>query len=197
MSVEGSPALVEFVDKALERNNAGEGETILLALVAGRVGYERIVDLPSGCPSLLRLLDDRDAATRWLHSVVKAHHKRMLALGPFVCSACGKPATTMQLTPQVYATAPKPFVLVSPAEPLCGDGTCQSKFLDETTKAQSAAWGAETRKEIQGHLCAVCGKTQSAMMRCSRCRTVEYCSAACQKQDWPQHKQHCAAPASK
>lgn len=37
--------------------------------------------------------------------------------------------------------------------------------------------------------CHVCS-TQT-IQRCSKCKQVFYCSAACQKQDWPAHKQIC------
>jgi hypothetical protein len=29
------------------------------------------------------------------------------------------------------------------------------------------------------------------MKRCAGCRAVVYCSRECQKEDWPDHKQHC------
>ena len=29
------------------------------------------------------------------------------------------------------------------------------------------------------------------LLACGRCREVEYCSPACQKKDWPQHKRVC------
>ncbi|PIL28923.1 hypothetical protein GSI_08970 [Ganoderma sinense ZZ0214-1] len=37
--------------------------------------------------------------------------------------------------------------------------------------------------------CAVCGKERKS--RCSQCQSVSYCSVACQKADWPTHKQTC------
>lgn len=41
----------------------------------------------------------------------------------------------------------------------------------------------------QQHVCGVCGKV--ATLRCSRCKAVWYCAAACQKAHWPTHKQSC------
>ncbi|KAL8594793.1 hypothetical protein ACOMHN_047511 [Nucella lapillus] len=41
--------------------------------------------------------------------------------------------------------------------------------------------------------CAECGKRgeTSALKRCSRCKTVRYCSTHCQSRDWPRHKVTC------
>ena len=38
--------------------------------------------------------------------------------------------------------------------------------------------------------CSVCGKA-GATARCSRCRAVVYCGAACQRKDWKRHKKTC------
>ena len=39
-------------------------------------------------------------------------------------------------------------------------------------------------------LCAVCGK--NAPLRCSKCKSVSYCSRVCQEADWKQaHKRAC------
>jgi len=40
------------------------------------------------------------------------------------------------------------------------------------------------------HQCAVCEK--AATKQCSRCKDEVYCSRACQKRDWPKHKQTCS-----
>ena len=41
--------------------------------------------------------------------------------------------------------------------------------------------------------CATCGKhqTQLQLKKCGRCKAVFYCSVACQKNDWKQHKTEC------
>ncbi|THV02686.1 hypothetical protein K435DRAFT_716600 [Dendrothele bispora CBS 962.96] len=46
--------------------------------------------------------------------------------------------------------------------------------------------------------CAACFKddTQSPLSRCSKCQSIVYCSAACQKTDWGKHKSLCKAIAS-
>jgi hypothetical protein len=39
--------------------------------------------------------------------------------------------------------------------------------------------------------CNTCGKNNSKLLRCGRCKQVYYCSAACQKKDWRDHKHVC------
>eukprot|EP00290_Baffinella_frigidus_P001591 CAMPEP_0180187658 /NCGR_PEP_ID=MMETSP0986-20121125/43664_1 /TAXON_ID=697907 /ORGANISM="non described non described, Strain CCMP2293" /LENGTH=199 /DNA_ID=CAMNT_0022141803 /DNA_START=131 /DNA_END=729 /DNA_ORIENTATION=- len=40
--------------------------------------------------------------------------------------------------------------------------------------------------------CAVCGVRNEVMKRCTRCRSVFYCSRPCQVSDWTKHKFLCA-----
>ena len=44
--------------------------------------------------------------------------------------------------------------------------------------------------------CSGCGKASSTHSACSRCRTVRYCEAACQRKHWVEHKQYCKDLAS-
>ena len=46
--------------------------------------------------------------------------------------------------------------------------------------------------------CACCEEKRADVrfLACGRCKTTFYCSAACQKQDWPQHKQTCQPPST-
>jgi hypothetical protein len=43
--------------------------------------------------------------------------------------------------------------------------------------------------------CAACGVVPLKPMRCARCRAASYCSAACQRAAWPEHKLLCAPAA--
>lgn len=43
-------------------------------------------------------------------------------------------------------------------------------------------------------VCHQCKVSSSALMRCSRCRTVWYCTPGCQKQDWDSHRPNCVVP---
>lgn len=42
--------------------------------------------------------------------------------------------------------------------------------------------------------CACCGKTSLQLMKCGRCLSASYCSRACQKRDWPKHKESGCLP---
>ena len=48
--------------------------------------------------------------------------------------------------------------------------------------------------EAPGEVCAACGATPRKLLRCSRCKQVWYCSTACQKRHWKQHKPGCGKP---
>ncbi len=39
--------------------------------------------------------------------------------------------------------------------------------------------------------CFSCKKETSNLKKCGKCKSVSYCSRACQKQDWSTHKQFC------
>lgn len=39
--------------------------------------------------------------------------------------------------------------------------------------------------------CRQCGATDKKLLKCARCHFERYCSSACQKKDWPRHKQLC------
>lgn len=45
-------------------------------------------------------------------------------------------------------------------------------------------------KEEKREGCYNCGK-DGQLLRCSRCKTASYCTAACQKADWKRHKPEC------
>jgi MYND finger len=45
-------------------------------------------------------------------------------------------------------------------------------------------------------VCHKCGKVAATMKRCTGCHLVSYCSAACQKTSWKDHKASCKAMAA-
>ena len=53
----------------------------------------------------------------------------------------------------------------------------------------STTWIAAMSESPSFGICNSCGK--SAGLLCSKCKIVCYCSFACQKKDWSEHKQKC------
>ena len=51
---------------------------------------------------------------------------------------------------------------------------------------------ADSERNRTHKLCAVCRAPATAF--CGRCKTTPYCSAACQRSQWPLHKPYCATP---
>ena len=46
-------------------------------------------------------------------------------------------------------------------------------------------------KQVHLQKCASCSKSYKTLKRCGRCKKVKYCSVACQKDDWKNHKTQC------
>jgi hypothetical protein len=44
-----------------------------------------------------------------------------------------------------------------------------------------------------GRFCATCGTRDGTLFRCSSCKTIRYCSKACQTAGWKRHKVACRA----
>ena len=75
---------------------------------------------------------------------------------------------------------------------------CQKK--DWKSHKQCCGKGGEAQKGQDtgdGHssssceACESCGKTGEKLLKCGTCISVRYCSAACQKGDWENHKKYC------
>jgi hypothetical protein len=64
---------------------------------------------------------------------------------------------------------------------------------EEVVRARVA--NVETDAELSG-ACAGCGAAKGARHRCAACRAVVYCSKACQKAHWKEHRGPCAAAAA-
>ena len=65
-----------------------------------------------------------------------------------------------------------------------------------TTRAEEWVHDAEDWREVteaERRLCDRCGQSSGAMRKCGQCRKVHYCSAACQKEAWTDHKRVCVA----
>ena len=54
----------------------------------------------------------------------------------------------------------------------------------------------EKRRQKGDLRCALCGRVEGELLKCSRCKKANYCNPAvraCQKLDWPHHKKTCKA----
>ena len=72
----------------------------------------------------------------------------------------------------------------------------------QPTEAQATLTAHKTANLIESFIkeleqpqhCIVCGYCKKAvkqMKRCSGCQATQYCSVACQKADWPSHREIC------
>jgi hypothetical protein len=82
--------------------------------------------------------------------------------------------------------------------------------LERTARARLSRRSAQRRaagvwRRLRPHAsqagaCAACGSSSGAsdapLKTCSRCQSVKYCSALCQRTHWPAHKASCAAAAA-
>lgn len=79
----------------------------------------------------------------------------------------------------------------------CGEGPSQGHTQGEREEGghQHDQDGHCSRRPPAAGCCAACGAPPAAaagvLKRCSGCRSVRYCSAACQAQHWPLHKAEC------
>ena len=88
---------------------------------------------------------------------------------------------------------------------------CAANGRVEYTSSESSGWRVLAKSDFErGNVCATnsplacvvlhhgvssrcsrCFSKSSALMKCSRCHYVCYCSSLCQKSDWAQHKGEC------
>jgi hypothetical protein len=57
--------------------------------------------------------------------------------------------------------------------------------------------GPQPKRELPLRTCAACGKQALQMLQCSRCKAAFYCTAACQKRHWREHRAACGAAAAR
>ncbi|OSC99685.1 hypothetical protein PYCCODRAFT_1394711 [Trametes coccinea BRFM310] len=100
------------------------------------------------------------------------------------------------IAPYVTRIALSPLFAVSYLEPVIDASTFNSELESSTQAAQTARSlptssfdrPASASKEER---CNKCSKKGDDLLRCSRCKTVFYCSQGCQRADWMSHKAVC------
>ena len=176
--------------------------TVEIALQADDFTGNRLehVCVRSAPARLFPQLFDRAAAggkelQAYLFDTVNALWNDVMLARPWVCVACRGAVLTLATKMGFQQPAEDPqhvMRIIIKAAPICGQQPClrqaEEKVFPEykTDKAQ----GSESVKA-----CNRCGMWDTAVLKnlkkCSRCKAVSYCSRACQKQDWPQHKLTC------
>lgn len=135
-------------------------------------------------------------------------HNDVMAKVSHPCIKCGKPVKDTIKSPMVYLHLPEPIVIIM-AMPSCAGQICDAQILNdmEGTIGQAYANGgiadggaAGDGKGLPGSVggyanCDVCGKPASK--RCAGCGSALYCSRACQKSAWRNHKSLCSILKSK
>ncbi|KAJ5628521.1 hypothetical protein N7490_010749 [Penicillium lividum] len=87
--------------------------------------------------------------------------------------------------------------LADPEEKTTADA-CWRRFYNDLAAATMGIPEDQFAGNVN-KVCRVCGFTPSLdtpLLRCARCTGVSYCSKACQKADWSEHKVKCKAPAA-
>ena len=125
---------------------------------------------------------------RW----VSEHTTELLRKAPFMC-LCQHPATRLVHHTALYLHLSEPRVADLP-QPICHREAC-----DIAAKQQWQTLMQEMQQELyttfpQSFACQHCGAS-SGLQKCGRCSVIAYCSKACQRADWPQHKRACRAAA--
>jgi hypothetical protein len=70
--------------------------------------------------------------------------------------------------------------------PTCDTSTAEGSRASKQLCAPSAVTAADATKQ-----CAVCGGQPEALLLCSGCMGVKYCSAECQRAHWKRHRTEC------
>jgi protein-L-isoaspartate O-methyltransferase len=73
-----------------------------------------------------------------------------------------------------------------------GDGDESSAVAEGSSAAGTVGAAAGAAEEMPARACLQCAAPLSCF-RCPRCRSVDYCSAACARVHWPEHRNKCSS----
>jgi len=128
---------------------------------------------------------DPPSVTKQAESIIPASAKRCCQCG----NAAAKPWPYFTLM-GATSTENQMFYIAYACH---GVAACKQKAIARVNETQKQfATTVAGGKARAG--CTQCLKPVDKEMRCGRCKLVIYCSAACQKAHWPDHKGYCAAP---
>jgi hypothetical protein len=107
-------------------------------------------------------------------------------------------ALALQVTPIIADAADRGTVLEKAAAKRLHAGISQLMAAsNDTVEEGGCMWLHGYCKFLQQRhlgevLCVRCGEPgATGMLRCSKCKSVRYCSRECQRSDWKQHKERC------
>ncbi len=135
--------------------------------------------------------DNQQRVCNYMKYLVSKYKADILACKPFQCVACGTRATTMVDNFAVIPDEDKPEI-TSHWIPVCARERCglQAKRQGQEGKQLNLPISQGAMTDLNP--CTVCGATHGTS-HCGRCRISVYCSARCQKMDWPFYKSSCKA----
>ena len=137
-----------------------------------------------------------------------AHHEHMTPVASrFMCFSCDKRATCFVSNVAAWLNpvpADGPFCFDAAIAICEGGSACDLAAREEGAKIGAAIGltGSKIRGDsdaetaaLRAHIsCAACRKAVPGLLMCGRCKNVRYCSPACQRAHWKEHKADCKAP---
>ena len=102
-----------------------------------------------------------------------------------VCSSCGKKG------PDLLKCSVCKSVWYCNVQCQKMDWKSHKQCCGKGREAQKGQDTGEGKSSSSCEACESCGKTGEKLLKCGTCISVRYCSAACQKGDWENHKIYC------
>lgn len=160
------------------------------------------VKLPHGAIALARV--DTKFCFEMLESFSQSRHGDWVKLRPWICGACGA-SSASKLVVSFPANADTSMPMDAPIRvyifPVCDDENCallQRQVIDKAMKAASKVHKSQGSSSMSLKYCEHCRKYEPndgpLFSKCSRCKTVTYCSKECQRKHWKVHRKVCQAP---